>query len=174
MKNERSFTAGQFDPSPRRDALRTLALSVGAAGLPAWLRAADPAAPPAFVPPSTVGEGLTLITGAVCNILVLNGGDGGLVIDSGIPDAATATASQIAQVAPKLSVLVNTHWHFDHVGGNERLAKAGARIVAHENCRKRLSSEQYKRVLRSQNPALTSRCAACGDFHERDATPPQR
>jgi len=115
-----------FPHSPaltRRNVLRTLALSVGAASLPGWLVerslfAADPATPPAFVS-TPVGEGLTLITGAVCNILVLNGEDGGVVIDSGIPDAAAATASQIAQVAPKLNLLVNTHWHFDHAGGTK-------------------------------------------------------
>ncbi len=140
----------------RRGALRTLALSIGAVGLPGWLVerslfAADPAAPPAFVS-TPVGEGLTLITGAVCNILVLNGEDGGVVIDSGIPDAAAATASQIAQVAPKLNLLVNTHWHFDHAGGNEKLARAGARIIAHENCRKRLSTEQYNEFFDRKSP----------------------
>ena len=130
----------------RRGVLRTLALSLGAASIPGWfvernLFAADTDAPSFKATPVT--DGITLITGAVCNILVINGDDGGVVIDSGIPDAATATASQIAQVAPKLNLLVNTHWHFDHAGGNEKLAKAGARIIAHENCRKRLSTEQY-------------------------------
>ena len=148
-----------FPNSPaltRRNILRTLALSVGAVSLPGWLVerslfAADPAAPPAFLS-TPVGEGLTLITGAVCNILVLNGEDGGVVIDSGIPDAAAATASQIAQVAPKLNLLVNTHWHFDHAGGNEKLARAGARIIAHENCRKRLSTEQYNEFFDRKMP----------------------
>ncbi len=155
MKIDRDSTPVSSAVS-RRGALRTLALSVGAASIPGWLVerrlfAADPAAPPAFQS-LAVGEGITLVTGAVCNILVVNGEDGGVVIDSGIPDAAAATASQIAQIAPKLSVLVNTHWHFDHAGGNERLARAGARIVAHENCRKRLSTEQYNEFFDRKSP----------------------
>jgi glyoxylase-like metal-dependent hydrolase (beta-lactamase superfamily II) len=75
-----------------------------------------------------------------------------VVIDSGIPDAAAATAMQIASVAPKLAILVNTHWHFDHAGGNETLARAGARIVAHENCRKRLATEQFNEFFDRKLP----------------------
>jgi glyoxylase-like metal-dependent hydrolase (beta-lactamase superfamily II) len=39
--------------------------------------------------------------------------------------------------------MLNTHWHFDHTGGNENLGKAGAIIVAQENVRKRLSREGF-------------------------------
>jgi glyoxylase-like metal-dependent hydrolase (beta-lactamase superfamily II) len=35
--------------------------------------------------------------------------------------------------------LINTHWHFDHTGGNEWLHEAGASILAQENTRKHLS-----------------------------------
>lgn len=155
MKIDR-ILASQHPAFTRRGALRTCALALGAASLPGWfaarqLEAADTAAPPEFKS-TAIGDRLTLITGAVCNILVMTGDDGGVVIDSGIPDAAAATASQIALVAPKLNVLVNTHWHFDHVGGNERLARAGARIVAHGNCRKRLSTDQYNEFFDRKIP----------------------
>src|SRR5947209_986240 len=68
MKNDR-VSYSNSRALTRRNMLRTLALSVGAAGMPGWLIernlfAADPAAPPAFVS-TPVGEGLTLITGAV-------------------------------------------------------------------------------------------------------------
>ena len=39
--------------------------------------------------------------------------------------------------------LINTHWHFDHTGGNAALAGVGAKIVAHETVRNRLGTEQY-------------------------------
>jgi cyclase len=139
----------------RRHALRTMVLSFSAASLPGWFSsrmwAADLAAPPEFKA-TPIGDNLTLLTGAVCNILVLNGADGGVVVDSGIPEAAVATASQIAKVAPKLNVLINTHWHFDHAGGNAQLARAGARICAHENCHKRLSTEQYNEFFDRKIP----------------------
>jgi glyoxylase-like metal-dependent hydrolase (beta-lactamase superfamily II) len=38
--------------------------------------------------------------------------------------------------------VINTHWHGDHTGGNESFGKAGAVIVAHDNVRKRMSTEQ--------------------------------
>lgn len=43
--------------------------------------------------------------------------------------------------------MLNTHWHFDHTGGNENLGKAGALIVAHENVRKRMSVEGFIEFL---------------------------
>lgn len=48
---------------------------------------------------------------------------------------------------------MNTHWHFDHAGGNAEMAKAGVRIVAHENCRKRLATGQYMEALDRRMPA---------------------
>ena len=49
--------------------------------------------------------------------------------------------------------VVNTHWHADHTGGNENFAKAGAVIVAHDNVRKRMSTEQFNEVFKSTTPA---------------------
>jgi glyoxylase-like metal-dependent hydrolase (beta-lactamase superfamily II) len=37
--------------------------------------------------------------------------------------------------------LINTHWHWDHTGGNERFGKAGVPIIAHENTRLWLGME---------------------------------
>ena len=66
------------------------------------------------------------------------------VIDTGygprvdeIRSAITSTLHQSARW------LINTHWHFDHSDGNSRFAEAGTAIVAHENCRIRLSRDQY-------------------------------
>ena len=145
----------------RRAALRTFALGLGAT---AWLGRASaqetpkPTPPPAAAPPpiksESLGGKLTLITGVGGNIVVLAGDDGGLVVDCGVPQAAAGTAAEIAKAAPgALAVLVNTHWHFDHAGGNERLAKAGARIVAHDNCRQRLSTDQVVEFMDMKSPA---------------------
>jgi glyoxylase-like metal-dependent hydrolase (beta-lactamase superfamily II) len=48
--------------------------------------------------------------------------------------------------------VINTHWHFDHTGGNENLGEAGAVIVAHANVRERMSVEQFMRVLDRRVP----------------------
>ncbi|MGH9337554.1 MAG: MBL fold metallo-hydrolase, partial [Vicinamibacteria bacterium] len=46
-----------------------------------------------------------------------------------------------------------THWHGDHTGGNENIGKAGAVIVAHENVRRRMSSEQVSAFFNRTTPA---------------------
>jgi cyclase len=74
---------------------------------------------------------------------VLVGGDGVAIIDSGVAPRAAAIQSAIADLSDKpIRFLLNTHWHFDHIGGNEAFAKTGAVIVAHHNVRKRMAAEQ--------------------------------
>ncbi|MEL7311163.1 MAG: MBL fold metallo-hydrolase, partial [Pseudomonadota bacterium] len=41
-----------------------------------------------------------------------------------------------------IDYVLNTHWHFDHSGGNENLGKKGALIVAHDNVRQRMKTGQ--------------------------------
>jgi glyoxylase-like metal-dependent hydrolase (beta-lactamase superfamily II) len=63
--------------------------------------------------------------------------DGGLAERSG--ELLKAVAEQMD--AHKIRTVFNTHWHVDHVGCNEVLGKEGAKIIAHENVKKRLSSK---------------------------------
>lgn len=101
---------------------------------------------------TSLGGKFSLITGAGGNIAVLGGDDGVLVIDSGLPSVSARTAAEIAK-SGRVATLVNTHWHYDHAGGNEALAQAGARIIAHQNCRKRLSTDQFIEALDRKMPA---------------------
>jgi cyclase len=48
--------------------------------------------------------------------------------------------------------VVNTHWHGDHSGGNEPFGKAGAVIVAHNNVRVRMSTEQVMAAFNQTVP----------------------
>jgi glyoxylase-like metal-dependent hydrolase (beta-lactamase superfamily II) len=77
------------------------------------------------------------------NVLVSNGPDGMLIIDDKIPDMTNRLILKLNEIGgmERLKFVLNTHWHFDHAGGNARLGK-DAIIVAHENVRKRLSTEQ--------------------------------
>jgi glyoxylase-like metal-dependent hydrolase (beta-lactamase superfamily II) len=137
----------------RRDSFRTLALGLGALAFNSRHLLAEAQVPELQV--KSLGDSLTLISGAGGNIAVLGGKDGGLVIDSGLPTMATTTGLEIAKAAGHpLTVLINTHWHYDHTGGNESLAKSGARIYAHENCLKRVSSTQHMDFMNKDMPAL--------------------
>jgi cyclase len=160
MSQTRSPQASRFT---RREALRTVALTLGATALPTAFGFLSPAVSPSSsaassMPPMvlrSLGGKFSLITGAGGNIAVLGGDDGLLAIDSGLPNLSAQTAAEIAK-SGRIALLVNTHWHPDHVGGNEVLAKAGAQIMAHGNCRQRLSTDQLVEGLNMKVPATAA------------------
>jgi glyoxylase-like metal-dependent hydrolase (beta-lactamase superfamily II) len=84
------------------------------------------------------------MTGAGGNLGVSVGADTVFVIDDQFAPLTPKIQAAIAKLSSKpVKFVLNTHWHFDHAGGNENLGKAGAVIVAHENVRKRLSAEGF-------------------------------
>ncbi len=86
---------------------------------------------------------ISLLSGAGGNVLILPGPDGTLAVDSGLVSAEIHLQKALEQLAVQpVRHLVNTHWHFDHTGGNVWMNKAGATIIAHENSRMRMSSSQ--------------------------------
>src|SRR5271154_6751305 len=83
---------------------------------------------------------ITVLLGAGGNIAVLSGPDGKLLVDAEIVTARPNVSKAIAGInGDPIKQLINTHWHFDHTGGNEWLHEAGASILAQENTRKHLS-----------------------------------
>jgi glyoxylase-like metal-dependent hydrolase (beta-lactamase superfamily II) len=72
------------------------------------------------------------------NVLALTGPDGVLLVDGGSAAAGDALLQAIAGLPAgggRVHTLFNTHWHPEQTGLNERLGKAGAAIIAHENTR---------------------------------------
>jgi hydroxyacylglutathione hydrolase len=63
------------------------------------------------------------------NLLLLPGRNPALV-DSGFVGHADQTADWVHAHTGQLSLVVNTHWHADHVGGNGMLQAEGAGIAA--------------------------------------------
>jgi cyclase len=85
-----------------------------------------------------------MMTGSGGNLGVSAGEDGVFLIDDQFAPLTPKIQAAIAEVSAKpVRFVLNTHWHFDHTGGNENLGKAGAVIVAQENVRKRLSKEGF-------------------------------
>lgn len=77
-----------------------------------------------------------------CNIAVMVGQEGLLIIDAGYKENASKVDSVISKISNlPVKYILNTHHHYDHVGGNKKLSKDGAAIVAHENTRQRMLSE---------------------------------
>lgn len=90
-----------------------------------------------------------MMTGSGGNLGLSIGEDAVFVIDDQFAPLSGKITAAVAQLTPKpIRFIVNTHWHFDHTGGNENFGRAGAVIVAHDNVRKRMSSEQFIEFLR--------------------------
>ena len=105
---------------PRRSFLQTLAGSAAVLTLSRAARAAD--APGA----TKLTDKTTLITGAGNNVVALSGDGGSFVVDCG----DTAHAAEVLKLTGPVKTLVNTHWHLESTGGNDAMAKAGAKIVS--------------------------------------------
>jgi len=85
-----------------------------------------------------------MLTGAGGNLGLSVGEDAVFLVDDQFAPLTPKIEAAIAKITPKpVKFVLNTHWHFDHTGGNENLGKAGALIVAHENVRKRMSVENF-------------------------------
>jgi glyoxylase-like metal-dependent hydrolase (beta-lactamase superfamily II) len=82
---------------------------------------------------------VSVLLGPGGNIAVLTGTDGKLLVDAEIVTARPHVAEALASInSDPVKQLINTHWHFDHTGGNDWLHQQGASILAHENTPKHM------------------------------------
>jgi glyoxylase-like metal-dependent hydrolase (beta-lactamase superfamily II) len=101
-----------------------------------------------------IRDGLYLLTGRGGNIMASVGDDGVFLVDDQYAPLTERILAALAAITDKpVRFVINTHWHGDHVGGNENLARAGAVIVAHENVRRRMSTEQFMAAFNTTVPA---------------------
>ncbi len=90
----------------------------------------------------TVAPGIHVLFGAGGNLIASVGDQGVLTVDS-----------QYAQMIPKIRATIeglggggidfaiNTHWHFDHAGGNPLLGRDGTWIVSQANSRRMMAGK---------------------------------
>jgi cyclase len=90
-----------------------------------------------------LAPGVAVLFGAGGNIGVSYGDDGTVLIDDQFAPLTEKIQAAVTGVgATPVKFLINTHWHGDHSGGNENFGKAGAIIMAHDNVRVRMASDQ--------------------------------
>jgi glyoxylase-like metal-dependent hydrolase (beta-lactamase superfamily II) len=86
-----------------------------------------------------IRPGVAVLVGFGGNIGVSHGPDGTLIVDDQfLPLTGKIQESIRGLGGTPVKYLVNTHWHFDHAGGNENFGNAGAIIFAQDRVRDRL------------------------------------
>jgi cyclase len=101
-----------------------------------------------------VAGNVHMLVGSGGNIGLMAGDDAAFVVDDQFAPLTPKILAAIKAITPQpVRFVMNTHWHFDHTGGNENMGQAGALIFAHENVRKRMSTEQFIEALNRKQPA---------------------
>lgn len=102
-----------------------------------------------------LSEHVYMLVGAGGNIGISIGEDGVFVIDDQFAPLTPKIVAAIKLLSDKkINLLVNTHWHGDHTGGNENMHKLGATIIAHDNVRKRLAETPNRDQTMNAKEAL--------------------
>lgn len=139
--------------SNRREFLT--ALAGAAAGTSLTYRAFGQAAPPP-IHATKLSDRIAMIDGDGGNVGIIISGDGLMMVDGGVPDLSAALLKTVSEQvdAHTIRILFNTHWHADHTGCNEVLGRAGVKIIAHENTKKRVSVKTTLEALNHTYDAL--------------------
>jgi len=81
-----------------------------------------------------LNPGLWEVTIASVNVIVSAGSDGILVVDANYSEYARFLKKAVDSIGgrKKLNYIVDTHWHFDHTGG-QKIFGSGTKIISHKN-----------------------------------------
>jgi cyclase len=77
------------------------------------------------------------------NIAALVGEDGIVLVDDEYAPLAAKIAAALKGIGitdKPVRFIINTHYHYDHTGGNAAFANQGSTIIAHDNARVRLGT----------------------------------
>jgi glyoxylase-like metal-dependent hydrolase (beta-lactamase superfamily II) len=119
-----------------------MALLAGGAGASCVARLAWAEDVPSAIAVTPLSDNMIMYSGAGSNVVAVGGPDGVLLVNGGSPERSSALLDLIAsRFKAPVKVLFNTDWHLDATGSNDKLGKAGAKIIAHENTRLWMTTE---------------------------------
>ena len=115
-----------------------------------------------------VAEGIYMLHGEGGNIGVGVGEDGVFLIDDQFAPLTEKIVRAVEEVSDEpIRFLLNTHWHFDHTGGNENFGEMGTVIIAHDNVRKRMSVDNFIEAFNMEVPASPSVALPVVTFNDK-------
>jgi cyclase len=101
-----------------------------------------------------VANGIYMLMGQGGNIGASIGVDGVFLIDDQFAPLTEKIRNALSELTVQpIRFMINTHWHFDHTGGNENLGNQGVLMIAHDNVRKRMSAEGFIEAFNQTIPA---------------------
>ena len=123
---------------------RTLSLTLSLPALlsasVAWAQGGQPDFSAVQIKVHPVAGNFYYLEGQGGNVGVLVGDDGVLMIDDQFAPLTEKLVAAIRTISNKpIKMLVNTHVHGDHTGGNANVGGMGVEIIAHDNVRVRLA-----------------------------------
>lgn len=115
-----------------------------------------------------VGGAVHMLEGRGGNLAVMAGPDGILMVDDQYAPLTEKILAAVREIDDgPVRFVLNTHWHFDHTGGNEQLGGMGAVIVSQDNARQRMSTDQFMAVIDRNIPALPPAALPVVTFNDR-------
>lgn len=109
-----------------------------------------------------------MLMGSGGNVGISTGEDGLYIIDDQVRPVTAQLLQAIRKISNKpIRFVINTHYHGDHVGGNETIGGAGAVIIAHDNIRKRMTTEQVSIFLKNTTPPYAKEALPVVTFNDR-------
>ncbi|MEZ4945176.1 MAG: MBL fold metallo-hydrolase [Cyclobacteriaceae bacterium] len=104
--------------------------------------------------PLKITDNIYMMMGAGGNIGFIKGEEGALIIDNQFgPLSGKIAQAVLNEGGGAIKMLVNTHVHGDHTGGNDNFKKWGITIVAHDNVRNRMLKGDASRKVAPRDKA---------------------
>lgn len=154
--------------SSRGEATRKVlgALSLAAAAGAALAQSPDPAS--VTIATRELRPGIYMLSGMGGNLTLSTGSDGVLLVDDELAPLTPKVEAAVSALAEgPVDFLVNTHWHFDHVGGNSHFGGQGAVIVAHDRVRTRMQDGQFVPAFQMEVPPAEPAALPVVTFSDR-------
>ena len=118
--------------------------------------------------PTKLSDTVTMLKGRGGNIAISAGADGVFIIDDQLEPLTEQLIAAIRGIDGRpVRFVINTHYHGDHVGGNETLGKAGSVIIAHDNIHRRMSTEQFSVFMNSTTPPWPAAALPVVTFNDK-------